>query len=368
MEFGLFSLSVREKEVAAEAWDEDLWEITTAEELGFQEAWIAEHMGGMRPDAMPASDLFICKAAGVTKHMRFGPGIRALPYHHPINVAMQAAVADHLTGGRYMAGFGGARTAPGPGGDYFRQYGVDVGREDKREMMHEAIDFILKCWSETQPFDFHGKFWHGEGIKVQPKPLQQPRMPVGLANSESISTAQLAGEKGFLPLHSTYDTAPQLRELDLAFLRAGRAAGRDPSLSDVRVARYIHVSDTVEQAKDEVREGAEANIQRLKKGPALLHLRRSLRPDQTDDDITFDHLVDAGVFFVGDPDTVYEQVKAFYDEVGGFGVLLFAVGLPVGSREHRKRSWTLFMEHVAPRLRGLDPDQAAGLTSVPTLA
>ena len=59
-----------------------------------------------RPDQLPSADLFICKAAALTKQIRMGPGIRPLPFFHPLQVATDCAVCDHLTDGRYIAGFG----------------------------------------------------------------------------------------------------------------------------------------------------------------------------------------------------------------------------------------------------------------------
>lgn len=358
MRLGLFSFNQREQPVAAESWEEDLWEVQLAEELGFEETWVAEHIGGAFPDQIPAVDLFICKAAAMTKRMRFGPGVRSLPYHHPVHVATQAAVCDHLTGGRYMAGFGGAREAAGPGRNSFRQLGIDVEAKDKRPMMHEAIELILRCWTEQEPFDFHGRYWHGEGIRVQPKPLQQPRMPVGLANSESISTARFAGEKGFMPLHSQYDTAAQLHELSAAFVEAARAAGRAPSRHDIHICRTVYVAETDQRAREEVRPGLERVLDRAKKSPALAHVIRSLPPGGSVDDVTVDYLIDSGIYFVGSPETVYRRIRDFYDGVGGFGVLLLVAGSRVVSREQRERSWRLLAEHVAARLADLHPDRA----------
>ena len=48
----------------------------------------------------------ICKAAALTKQIRMGPGIRPVPFFHPLQLATDAAVCDHLTNGRYIAGFG----------------------------------------------------------------------------------------------------------------------------------------------------------------------------------------------------------------------------------------------------------------------
>src|SRR5436189_4130428 len=110
MEFGLLSLDERPNRVLADAWEEDLQEIVEADRLGFSEAWITEHFGPYRSNMLPLADLFIAKIAGLTKQIRLGPGIRALPLFHPVQVATGAAVCDHLSGGRYMA-------VSGAGGD-----------------------------------------------------------------------------------------------------------------------------------------------------------------------------------------------------------------------------------------------------------
>src|SRR5439155_6989546 len=129
--------------LAVDSWAEDLWDLVIADRLGFREAWIAEHLLDRTPDSVPLADLFICKAAALTKQMRFGPGIRAVPFFHPVMVAISAATTDHLTGGRYMAGFGAANEAA-----FFAKLGIPSDIADKLAMMHEAIDLILRCWSE----------------------------------------------------------------------------------------------------------------------------------------------------------------------------------------------------------------------------
>src|SRR5256885_14765256 len=75
------------------------------------------------------------------------------------------------------------------------------------------------------------------------------------------------------------------------------------------------------------------------------------------EDITWDHLVDTGFFFVGDPDTVHERILQHYQESGGYGVLLLVLGKDYGTRAQRTRSLKLFNGEIAPKLRGLDPDR-----------
>lgn len=355
MQFGMLSRNGRGSRRAAESWAEDLWDIVVADRLGFQEVWISEHPFNRTADNLPSADLFICKAAALTKGIRFGPGIRPIPYYHPVRVATEATTVDHLTGGRYMAGFGGAST-----GGYFRQLGIDRELADKRAMMHEAIDLILRCWAEDEPFDFDGEFWHGRDICVQPKPFQQPRMPVGIASSGTKSTAVLAGEKGFLPIHSAFEGPDHMRGLDEIFDETCVAARGHKSRKDVRILRVVHVADTVRGAKEEVRAYLEPMVEESKtiRGGAPGHLKSQLPPGMELEDVDFDWLVDSGLFLVGDPEAVYQKARSLYDRLGGFGVLLFNVGTGSGNvpRRIRQRSWKLFMEYVAPRLASLDPD------------
>ncbi|MBX9774271.1 MAG: LLM class flavin-dependent oxidoreductase [Xanthobacteraceae bacterium] len=109
MQIGLFSNGNRNNALAKTSYDEDLHEIILADRLGISEAWISEHgtfLAYQRPDQLPSADLFICKAAALTRQIRMGPGIRPLPFFHPLQIATDCAVCDHLTGGRYIAGFG----------------------------------------------------------------------------------------------------------------------------------------------------------------------------------------------------------------------------------------------------------------------
>src|SRR5882672_11636476 len=109
MQIGIFSNGSRGNRVAKLSYDEDLYEVIVADRLGMREAWISEHgtfLNFQAPDQLPCADLFICKAAALTTQIRMGPGIRPLPFFHPLQVATDAAVCDHLTDGRYIGGFG----------------------------------------------------------------------------------------------------------------------------------------------------------------------------------------------------------------------------------------------------------------------
>ena len=68
---------------------------------------------------------------------------------------------------------------------------------------------------------------------------------------------------------------------------------------------------------------------------------------------TVDEFINAGVAFAGNPDTVFEQIKEFYDHVGGIGHLLMMGQGGHISHEDTVGNLTLFSKEVLPRLKDL---------------
>ncbi len=344
MEFGLFSNGERGRAIARDTYEEDLQELILADELGMAEAWISEHgtfLSWEKPDTLPSADLLICKAAALTKNIRMGPGIRPLPFFHPMQIATDVAVCDHLTDGRYLAGFGlGIGTGNGQRGEL---------PGDRRAMMNEAIEIILKCWTEPEPFDWDGEIWQGKGWHIVPKPLTRPRPEVGIAVSKSEGTLDLAARKGFLPLLAWPAPTEQVRQMLGWYMEADNPAD-PPRRSRARVSRLVFVADTDEEARAIMAGGPLGSPVNSGRLDAFIP-EGGVRGD-----ITMDHLMRCHGFYIGSPETVCRGLKDLYDEVGGFGTLLMAAGRSWGTWEQRERSWTLFMKEVAPQLKWLDAD------------
>ncbi|MEA2903978.1 MAG: hypothetical protein QOI12_1365 [Alphaproteobacteria bacterium] len=343
MQIGIFSNGNRNNKVAKISYEEDLHEIIVADRLGIKEAWISEHgtfLAFQAPDQLPSADLLICKAAALTRQIKMGPAIRPLPFFHPLQVATEAAVCDHLTDGRYLAGFG---------------VGINVASNtqrgplpaDPRVMFREAVDLILTAWEAPEPFDWNGKIWQGKAWHIIPKPLTD--IEVGIACSRSDTTLELAAEKGFLPLMSWTPTVAQVKGMVDTYLQSEHKRGAAPARSRVRVGRVIYVADSVAQAKRDLQDADLAH--------AYGRMQHLVPPGGSNADLTFETMIDQGFFICGDPNTVYDGIKNLYDEVGGFGMLLLITGKDWGTREQRTRSMERFMAEVAPRLVALDPDQ-----------
>ena len=63
--------------------------------------------------------------------------------------------------------------------------------------------------------------------------------------------------------------------------------------------------------------------------------------------------IDAGLCFAGTPDDVFDQLRAFFDHVGGFGHLLMMGQGGLLSHEETVANLSLFSREVLPRIEEL---------------
>ena len=353
MEFGVFSKGFRPHTSASKTYDEDVREIVLADQLGFTVAYISEHHGERpyinRVDTIPVPELMMCKAAGLTKQIRMGAAVKLIHLHHPLDVAIQAAVTDHmLGGGRFIFGFGTGFPNP-----LFSQE-RGLGFDDRYARLEESLDFIFKCWTSDEPFDWDGEHWKATGVVALPKPLVSPHMQIATA-TESEATIRIAAERGYTLLSAFLEPAAQLRKKGQMYAEAGRAAGRSAPLKDITASRIVYIADSKQEAIEDLRASVAYEISVQAERGFLKMLKGLFDIDVPNNSNAIEALIEAEIYVLGDPDSVAEQLKDFHDRAGGFGTLLIVTGKDWADRERRERSMRRFMEQVAPQLRDLAP-------------
>jgi alkanesulfonate monooxygenase SsuD/methylene tetrahydromethanopterin reductase-like flavin-dependent oxidoreductase (luciferase family) len=354
MEFGIFSNGFRPHTSAARTYEEDLYEIVLADQLGFRDAYISEHHGEAvyidKVDTLPVPELLMCKAAGLTRQIRMGAAVKVLHLQHPVDTAIQAAVADHVIGnGRFIFGFGTGFATP----LFSAERGLSF--EDRHERQVESLEFIVKCWTSEEPFDWDGKHWRGKGIVATPRPLTKPHMPMATA-TETDDMIKMAGERGYTLL-TGHEPPHVLRRKADKYLRAATAAGRKNALANISTARFVYVTDSRAKALDDLRAAVTFELE-YQKRRGLLALFKKIFGWELPDPVSLEDLAEVGLYIIGTPDAVAERLKAIYEGSGGFGTLLIVAGKNWADRERRARSMRLFMEQVAPQLRDLTPTRA----------
>lgn len=354
MEFGIFSNGFRPHTSAGQTYEEDIQEIVLADKLGFRDAYISEHHGEPpyinRVDTIPAPEFMMCKAAALTKNIRMGAAVKLLHIQHPLDAAIQAAVIEHLLGeGRFIFGFGSGFPSP----LFSAERGLSF--EDRHERLMESLDFILKCWTTDEIFDWDGKHWKGEGVVALPKPASAPHMPMATA-TDSEEMIRISGERGYTLLSAFLEPPARLKAKTAIYSEAARAAGNSRPLANITASRIVYLADSVEQAIEDLRPSVTYEVSVQAERGFLTMLKNVFKVDVPNDERAIEALVEAGFYVVGDPDTVAGTIREFYDDSGGFGTFLMVCGKDWATREKRANSMTMFMEHVAPQLRHLDPD------------
>jgi alkanesulfonate monooxygenase SsuD/methylene tetrahydromethanopterin reductase-like flavin-dependent oxidoreductase (luciferase family) len=363
MEYGLFTMPSHPPERSlgdGHCWD--LQVLRWADELGYSEAWIGEHHTAPW-EPHPSPDLLVAQALMQTKRIRLGPGGFLLPYHHPAELANRVAMLDHIAEGRLNFGV----AASGLPSDW-ALFNVDGMSGVNRDMTREALDIILRLWTEDEPFDYPGKFWKVTKtgtmfgtLKPHIKPLQLPHPPIGVAGlSKSSDTLKLAGERGFIPMSLNLNPAYVGSHWEAVEIGA-RRTGRTPDRSQWRLVREVFVADTDEEAWRLSVGGMMGRMMREYFLPLLANFGFTdyLKHDPTvaDGDVTPEYCARKN-WLIGSPRTVAARLEEVYHEVGGFGTLLVFCFDYTENPAAWRHSMRLLAEEVMPRMRNLTPKRS----------
>ncbi len=187
--WGVFSLSqFPDQSKRVECFDNDLRFFALAETLGYDKAWIAEHLFSTY-GVVTSTQVYAAAIARCTTTLRIGIAVVAMPFNHPLRTASDFALVDVLSHGRLDFGIGRAYQP-------HEFVGLGVPMEKSREMTVEAADIVLRAWTE-ETITHQGAFWTiPDPVEVLPKPVQQPTPPVYLAVI-SPESFELAGRKGW---------------------------------------------------------------------------------------------------------------------------------------------------------------------------
>jgi alkanesulfonate monooxygenase SsuD/methylene tetrahydromethanopterin reductase-like flavin-dependent oxidoreductase (luciferase family) len=374
VDFGTFNIPyalpyTEGRRTVSEVIDWDLQLVRWADEYGLAEAYFAEHYTiGHEPS--PAPDLMIAAAAQHTSTIKLGAAAHLLPYHNPIALAHRLLWLDHMTGGRYIAGF-----APGSFPTDAQLFGVKLA---DNEVFREALDIIDAIWSQEPPFRLEGKrwtvdmpeyteYWHGPHLK----PHQSPRPDVVITGLQPQSPSfQQAGRRGFSPM-SQQLAAHVLRDQWETYACAAEEAGLVPHRGSWRVLRDIVVADTDEEARRLVLDGEAGRTWETTVLPTFKAVRTRgdrayalaefiIEPGMATDDLTVEWMVD-NFWLVGSPETVAEKIVDLNDELGGFGALITFTYDYSDNPDAYRRSFELLGREVAPRVAGVGAREIANV-------
>ena len=213
----------------------------TAEALGFESIWYAEHpalpvesdspfpsTGGEIPwtySHFTDPYIALARASAVTSTLKLGTGITLIPQRNPLLLAKEIAALDFHSGGRFILGIGTG---------WLKEEVELFGGNFKRRwtQTREALEAMQVMWNEDEA-EYHGEFYDFPKVRVNPKPIQRPRPPILIGGAaKTVLQRVVDNADGWLPNRITPDQMSEARrELD----RLATAAGRDPASINITV-------------------------------------------------------------------------------------------------------------------------------------
>src|SRR5215813_5900044 len=173
MDFGVFLEQNRRGVGQADAFREMIETADAGEAWGLDVVWLAEMLVNPARSVLSAPLMVASWIVGRTRRLRVGTAVQLLPLNHPLRVAGEVTMLDHLSQGRFDFGIG---RSGGP-----RAYdALGVPYEESQERFFEALEVILTAW-KGEPFSYEGKHYRFKDVTVSPRPYQKPHPPVRMA-------------------------------------------------------------------------------------------------------------------------------------------------------------------------------------------
>src|SRR3954449_4079091 len=334
---------------------EDREAFLLADELGFVEGYVGEHATDLAEN-ITSCTMFIASLASAVKRMRLGTGTVNLPNSHPVTVASQIAMLDHMLDGRLIFGIS-------PGGLLSDAEIFGNLDNNRNEMFLEAINQIIAIWAAEAPYNIEGKYWNistertlmadiGQGIV--PRPLQRPHPPIIITAVAPFSHGVTeAAARGWDPISANFLMPQWVKSHWPKYVEGCERGGRAADPANWRVAKSVFVAKDAATAKTYATDPDSPYVNyyrslftKLKKNGRIELFKT--RRDQPDDEVTLQSICERLIIY-GTPDSVADQLLAFQDEIGSFGTLLYA-GKDWKDRELGRESMILMAENVMPRI------------------
>jgi probable F420-dependent oxidoreductase len=237
-----------------------------AEAIGLESIWMGEHVAlfdkntfgypGSKDGRIPVPDgggmLDVTATFGflaaATSTLRLGTGVALVPQRNPIYTAKEVCTLDWLTDGRLDFGIG-------VGWNKEEVEACGYRWQDRGARCDEFLAVMRRLWTEPV-VDFNGKWVRFETMRLDPKPVQKPHVPIivgGYAEAACRRAVRFgAGWYGFN--RDVAGTKEMLGHLDAAFTKAGRRRGKEFE---------IIITPPMSMAVDAMQEYAEAGVDRV---------------------------------------------------------------------------------------------------------
>jgi F420-dependent oxidoreductase-like protein len=274
-----------------------------AESAGFESVWLYDHfhtvpLATQEPTYEAWS--LIAALATITDRIRLGQMCTCNSYRPPAYLAKVAASADVISGGRVEMGIGAGWYE-----QEYLAYGYEFPRPSVRiGQLAEAIEVMRLMWTE-QEATFDGKYYQLRGAICQPKPIQQPHIPIWVAGGGEQLTLRVAAQSAAYTNFGGGGSAEEFAAKSAKLAEHCREVGRDFS-EIVRTVNFNVVCEPDQAAVEERLDWIEEHYRSLVGEERAARSRRNFEP------------------LAGTPDQLVERLRPWVDAGMGYAIFYFA--------------------------------------------
>lgn len=352
-------------EIAHELLNEFLAECRLADELGLN-ILVNEHHASYTSMSVSCMLTLGILAAQTKRARLLALGVPIMNRMDPVRIAEEIAYVDVLSRGRLEVGL--IKGTP------FEMYVSNAHPVTSARRYWEAHDLIIKALkTRDRSFSWESEHFSYRNVSVIPPTFQRPHPQIWQTTASTNSAPEAArrdyvlavtgiaraARESFPLYRSEYKTAHGREASNdrFAYL-AYVAVAEDEATAMDRASRILHFVAASERIDPRfinppgvLPHAANASFMRNRK--TVTHRNKTL-PDgsrMSERPVPREYVLNQSMF-AGTPDQVFEQIKSFYEDVGGFGHLLVQMG---GSMTHPEtmESIKLFAREVQPRLEEL---------------
>jgi alkanesulfonate monooxygenase SsuD/methylene tetrahydromethanopterin reductase-like flavin-dependent oxidoreductase (luciferase family) len=301
MQFGIFDQNDNGPYPLAEQYENRLKLIAFYDRAGFRTYHMSEHHSTPL-NLAPSPSVFLAAIAQRTERLRLGPLVYVLPAHHPLRLAEEICMLDHLSRGRLEVGIG-----RGASPHELAYFGVDPAAAP--EMYVEAYNVIMQALTRDQ-VNFSGKHYRFASVPIEIKPLQRPHPPLWYAVPVPDGAAWPAQNRINIVCGGPL---VRVREITDRYRAAWAAEGRSPTeLPLLGINRFVVAADSDREAMALGRRAWPVFYRSFMK----LWKLHGTQPRYARIPEDFDSVVANGGAIAGSPGTIRDRVRRMTEEAG----------------------------------------------------
>lgn len=302
----------------------------TADRLGFDSLWVADHLFLGRDDAILEGWTTLCALAGATERAKLGMIHMAHFLRHASITAKMSATLDQLSGGRLIHFVDGGNRP-----EEFKRYGLPWAEpvEARIEYLVEELALTKALWTQDGPVDYEGRFHKLEGAPFMPKPVQQPHPPIWLGEPKPAmldAVARYAQGWNSVPV-----LVGEMTRRLAALREACEQIGRNYEEIEKSLEMQILIAPDLDAVREKIR--AMLALKSPESEDPQMTAFLSGKTDTPPEALT-------RMTLVGTPEQIVDQIQA-YVEIGVTHFMWWFLDVP------DEAGMRLFIDEVAPRFR-----------------